>query len=90
MTKQQKELAVLKTLVASGGGPCTRQADFVPVTGLAKGWARLMGAPTKRPVVSDTMEGRGLVVSEVVTTEQGREILYWITEKGRRLLADSL
>ena len=71
------------TLLAKAKQPMTR-SEMAEKTGIAKGWAKLLGAVTKGDAEAGTLEGDGLVRSEKVEGEAG--LRYTITAAGRKLL----
>lgn len=65
------------TVLAGASGPLSRK-QLAACTGQAKGWAALLGAPTRGPVQAHTLQGRGLVHC----TFSGNVLLYTITTAG--------
>lgn len=76
----------IKVLKALKGGKELTRAELTEKTGIAKGWAKLLGAATKDgDWAENSMEGMGLVKSGEAQ-EGKRGLAYTITAKGTKAL----
>jgi hypothetical protein len=85
----QRCLAALQAagaLVGSGHAGLTRK-QLHSRTGQAKGWAALLGAPTRQggQAGASGLQARGLVACQ----QQGGVLVYWLTPAGQAALAAS-
>jgi chromosome segregation and condensation protein ScpB len=62
------------------------RAQLAEKTGIQKGWAKLLGAPSKGKPVKGTLEGDGYVESREPQEDEGRSMVYNITHKGKQAL----
>lgn len=77
-----RERRTLEALVKVVEGLTRKQLQ--EVTGQEKGWSKLLGAVTRGTPAPDTLEGRGLVRSEV----KDGKLVYTLTPAGKAALAE--
>jgi hypothetical protein len=83
-SKGKNRVAVLEALAEAGKSGFTRN-ELSETTGIKKGWAKLLGAPSKGN--PGGLEGEGLVQSE--KDESRRGLVYIITPEGRAWLKEN-
>lgn len=76
--KEHKALSALKK-----GKELTRK-EMAEKTGMKKGWSKMLGATTKGPCASTSLEGREFIQSK--RYESSRVLHYTITDKGKKAL----
>lgn len=87
------EIKVLQCLEDNGE---MSRAELTDATGIQKGWAKLLGSPTKE-IKEDSLEGRKLVKHSKYEPQEGDEkhgkragFVYDITATGKKALAKAL
>jgi hypothetical protein len=80
-----RDIRVLEQLAKFKDG-LTRN-DLKAKCGIAKGFSKIMGTPSKDVYADNTLEGRGLVAHD--TAEGVRGFTYTITAKGKAALAEA-
>ncbi|MCI0705466.1 MAG: DUF4364 family protein [Planctomycetia bacterium] len=84
-TLSGNKILVLETLAKAKDG--MTRAQLSKATEIQKGWAKLLGAVTLGEPAEGTLEGDGYVKSAEV--EGVRGLVYTITAKGKKALADA-